>query len=128
MSASSNASPERGYSGDTTDQQRKAMIAVYEATGNIAEACRQATVCRKTFTRWFPRYQERGGDGLRECERRVPKSPRRLAAVYADRAVALKNAPPKWGKQRIADEICQEHGWQRVVSKKGVKNALERAG
>ncbi len=128
MSASSNASPERVYYGYTTYQQRKAMIDIYEATGNIAEACRQAKVCRKTFKRWFPRYQERGIDGLREFESRIPKSPRRLAAVYADRAVELKKAHPKWGKQRIADEICQEHGWQRVVSKKGVKNALERAG
>jgi hypothetical protein len=48
--------------------------------------------------------------------------------VYANRAVELKQAHPKWGKQRIADEICKEHGWQRVISKKGVKNALERAG
>ena len=61
----------RVYYGPTTEQQRRHMIEVYEATGNKSEACRQAKVSRGTFYRWYPRYLEGGWEAVKEGRSRA---------------------------------------------------------
>lgn len=116
------------YYGFTTFSQRKLLMWEYERTQNISEACRRAKVNRGTFYRWYPRYEEKGIEGLREFESSAPKNPKTIDSEIEKRVVELKKQHPEWGKKRIADELFKEHGWKRVVNHWTVRKILIRHG
>ncbi len=53
-------SQKRTYFPPTTAQQRKLLFEIWETTGNVTEACRQAHVGRGTFYYWKPRFEAEG--------------------------------------------------------------------
>jgi transposase len=88
----------RVYYGSTTEQQRRYMIGVYEATGNKSEACRRAKVCRGTFYRWYPRYQEGGWEAIKAGKSRaVHTHPNAQPPEIVQRVLELNEEHPDWG-------------------------------
>jgi hypothetical protein len=89
----------------TTAAQRRLLFETWEATGDIAEACRTAHVGQRTFYNWKGRFETAGYAGLAEFRSHAPKEPHRIAPEIETQVKALRTRQPSWGKQRIADEF-----------------------
>src|SRR6266540_637289 len=94
----------------TTAQQRRLLFETWQATGNVTHACRSAHVGRRTFYYWKPRFDAAGYAALEQL------------------VLAMRQAHPDWGKQRLADELAKANGWVPVVSPNTVKRILRTAG
>ena len=119
----------RVYYGQTTEQQRRHMVEVYESTGNKSEACRQAKVSRGTFYLWYPRYQEGGWGALKEgksCAAHTHLNAKPPEIVQ--RVRELNEEHPDWGRHRIANQINKEHNWEKMIGASTVRDILVREG
>jgi transposase len=118
----------RTYFPRTTAQQRRLLFEVWEATGSVAEACRQARVCESTFFKWKPRFEADGYAALEEFQSRAPKNPRRTPKAVEDKVIAMRRQHPDWGKKRIANELAKSNSRVPLVSLNTVKRILKDAG
>ena len=118
----------RTYFPETTAQQRKLLFEIWEANGNVTQACRTAHVSRGTFYYWKPRFDKDGYVGLEEFARRGPKNPQRTPPEIEQKVVELKQAQPNWGMQRIADALAKANSWVPLVSPHTVRRILKDAG
>ena len=112
----------------TTAQQRRLLFETWEATANVTLACRTAHVGRRTFYLWKPRFEAGGYAALDHFASRAPKHTRRTPDAVAEQVIALRQAHPDWGKQRIADELAKANGWVPLLSPTTVKRILRDAG
>jgi transposase len=112
----------------TTPSQRRLLFATWEATGDVAEACRVAHMGRRTFYYWKPRFEAGGYPALERFASRAPRRPRRTAPAVEERVVALRRAQPGWGRRRLADELARANGWVPLVSPGTVRRILREAG
>jgi transposase len=111
----------------TTSQQRKLLFEIWEASGNVTQACHQAHVGRATFYYWKPRFDANGYPGLEEFESRKAHKLNRKAEGIEQRVIDMRKQHPEWGKFRIADEMAKENHWVRVVSPNTVRRILQTA-
>jgi transposase len=118
----------RTYFPLTTPSQRRLLFETWQATGSVEQACRVAHIGRRTFYYWKPRFLAEGYAGLEQFGSRVPHQPHRTAPAVEAQVIALKQEQPSWGKQRLADELAQAHGWVPLVSPNTVKRILRDAG
>jgi transposase len=118
----------RTYFPRTTAQQRRLLFEVWEATGSVAEACRQARVCERTFFKWKPRFEAGGYAALEAFQSHAPHHPRRVPQAVADEVIGMRRQHPDWGKKRIADELAKGNNWVPLASPNTVKRILEDAG
>jgi transposase len=112
----------------TTPDQRRLLFEIWEATGNIDEACRKAHVGRRTFYNWKPRFISKGYAGLEEFESRARLHPRSVAENLKKQVIEHRKANPTWGKLRITQELAKENNWVPVISPNTVRHILEIAG
>ena len=118
----------RTYFPLTTPSQRRLLFETWQATGNVAQACRVAHVGRRTFYYWKPRFLAEGYAGLERVGSHAPQRPHRTAPAVVAQAIALKQEQPAWGKQRLAEELAKAQGWAPLVSPNMVKRILRDAG
>lgn len=111
----------------TTAQQRKLLFEIWEKTGNVTQACREAHVGRGTFYYWKARFDEQGYAGLEEFGSRVPKEPKRIAPEVEQKVTSMRRENPSWGKRRIADEVAKANNWVPLVSPNTVRRILQDA-
>ncbi|MCP4456935.1 MAG: helix-turn-helix domain containing protein [Cytophagales bacterium] len=116
------------YFRPTTAQQRRILFEAWEATGNVAEACRKARVSRDTFYYWKPRFDEGGYGALEQTKSHAPKSPNKTVEDIEKQVIDLHHAHPGWGKRRIADELSKNNNWLAVISPNTVRRILKDAG
>lgn len=121
-------SPNRTYYGYTTYSQRKLLFETWEATGDVAEACRKARVSQRTFYYWKPRFEENGYPGLEQFRSRAPQHPKSIAAAIEQKVVKKHKENPEWGKKRIAQEMAKANNWVPIVSLNTVRRILMDAG
>ena len=112
----------------TTAQQRRLLFETWEATGNVALACRTAHGGWRTFYVWKPRFEAGGYSALEHFASRAPKHTRRTPDAVAEQVIALRQEHPDWGKQRIADERAKANRWVPLISPTTVKRILRDAG
>lgn len=112
----------------TTAQQRRLLFEVWEETGSVAEACRRAHVCERTFYKWKPRFDAGGYGALEEFQSRAPKNPHRTSKEVEEKVIAMRREHPDWGKKRVADELAKGNNWVPLVSPNTVKRILKDAG
>ena len=112
----------------TTAQQRRLLFETWEASGDVERACRTAHVGRSTFYAWKPRFDVGGYPALEHFASRAPKRTRRKDKAIEQQVIALRQAHPDWGKQRLADELAKANGWRPLVSPNTVKRILHSAG
>ena len=101
---------------------------MWEATGNVAEACRQARVCERTFFNWKPRFEAGAYAALEEFQSHAPKNPRRKPKEVEDKVIAMRRRHPDWGKKRIANELAKGNNWVPLAIPNTVKRILKDAG
>lgn len=112
----------------TTASQRKCLFEVWEATGDLPHALKQARVSLATFYYWKPRFLSGGYTALENFASHAPKNPRRTDEVIEQRVISLRQAHSKWGKRRIADELAKDNNWTPLISPNTVKRILKDAG
>ena len=112
----------------TTAQQRRLLFETWEATNDVALACRTAHVGRRTFYTWKPRFRTGGYAALVHFPSRAPKHTRRTPDPIAAQVIALRQQHPAWGKQRLADELAKANGWIPLVSPNTINRILRDAG
>ena len=112
----------------TTASQRRLLFETWQASGNVTLACRTAHVGRRTFYYWKPRFDAAGYAALEQFASSAPKQPRRTDPALEQQVLAMRQAHPDWGKQRLADELAKANGWVPVVSPNTVKRILRTAG
>jgi len=112
----------------TTAPQRKLLFETWEATGDVYAASRKSHTGIGTFYYWKPRFDAEGYTGLEEFASRAPKTPQRTLPEVANQVTAMRREHPKWGKQRIADELAKDNNWEPVVCPNTVKRILQDAG
>lgn len=112
----------------TTAPQRRLLFETWEATGDVALACRTAHMGRATFYYWKPRFTAGGYAALETFASRTPHHTRRLDATIEHAVLALRQTHPTWGKRRIADELAKAHGRVPIVSPNTVRRILRDAG
>ena len=121
-------SEKRTYFPPTTAQQRKLLFEIWEATGNVTEACRKAHVGRGTFYYWKPRYEAAGYGGLEAYRSKGPeKGSVGTPTNIRQKVVKMRRTHPEWGKQRISDELAKANNWVPLVSPNTVRSILEEA-
>jgi len=118
----------RTYFPRTTAQQRRLLFEVWEASGSVAEACRQAHVCERTFFKWKPRFEAEGYAALEAFHSHAPKNPHCKSQEVRAEIIALRRQHPEWGKKRIADELAKGNHWVALASPNTVKRILQDAG
>jgi transposase len=122
-------SQKRTYFPPTTPQQRKLLFENWEATGNVAEACRKAHVGRATFYYWKPRFVAEGYAGLERYQRKGPeKGSVGTPAKVRQKVIEMRRLYPEWGKHRISDEMTKANNWVPLVSPNTVGRILAEAG
>ncbi len=112
----------------TTASQRKKLFEVWEKTQDVGAASRKARVSERTFYYWKPRFDEGGYEALEKSKQTGPKTGRRIPTKVQQRVIEHKEEHPKWGRQRIADEIAKKNGWVPLVSPSSVRRILKQAG
>lgn len=116
----------RTYFRPTTASQRQLLFSLVEETDNVSEAARRAHVGRGTYYYWHDRYEAEGLAGLEHGRRRAPHHPRLAAVSPALRQEVLvyAEAHPGAGYRTIANAICKQHDWQKVISYSKVREIL----
>ena len=112
----------------TTPAQRRLLFETWQATGDVAQACRLAHVGERTFYYWKPRFVAEGYAGLEQFASHAPRQPHRTPPAVEAQVIAQRQEQPRWGKQRLADELAKAHGWVPLVSPNTVKRILRTAG
>src|SRR5947209_15177408 len=85
-----------------TLQQKKTLIAVYQQTGNITLAMREAGVrSPRTAYLWWRRFCETGEDGL-QPHSHARNTQKRLPDSIVDQICQLRRQEPQWGRRQIA--------------------------
>ncbi len=120
--------PQRIYCPPTTEQQRVELFKIWEETGNVSQACRKARVSRQTFYNWKERFEQEGYSGLETPRSHARKDKGRLSAEVEAEIIEMRQSQPKWGKQRIADELAKGNKWVPLASPNTVKRVLKDAG
>ena len=122
-------SQKRTYYPPTTPQQRKLLFEIWEATGNVTEACRKAHVGRATFYYWKPRFETEGYAGVERYQRKGPeKGSVGTPAKERQKVIEMRRLHPEWGKHRISDEMTKANNWVPLVSPNTVRRILAEAG
>ena len=104
------------------------QAAVLSRNYGCTKACRTSHLSRGTFYYWKPRFEKEGYAGLETTGSHAPHHPAQTASEVVAQIVALKEAHPEWGKQRIADELMKSNGWVPLVSAGTVYNILVAKG
>ncbi len=118
----------RIYYPRTTASQRKKLFEVWKETQDVRAACQEARVSKRTFYYWKPRFEEGGYEALEKVKPTGPKTGFRVPKKVQQSVIELKREHPKWGRQRIADEISKKNNWVPLVSPSSVKRILGKAG
>lgn len=120
-------SPKRTYFGFSTPQQRKLLFEIWESTGSVTTACREARVSRGLFYYWKARFEQYGYAGLEEFESRVAHKLNYKSAEIEQQVIEMRRQHPGWGKARIAQEMAKANNWVPLVSPNTVKRILQDA-
>ena len=112
----------------STAGQRRVLFEVWEETGSVREACRQARVSIRTFYYWKPRFEEGGYAAVEKPRSHAPRNPHRVPCETAKLIIEMKRTHPDWGKLRIAKEVVQLDDAVESISPNTVRRILEDAG
>ncbi len=106
-------------------RQRLAWIKMHEGGAPMSEVCRHYGISRKTFYKWYGRYQQANKDfhALKDRSRRPHGHPRTVSKRVAERVVAMRGKT-RYGPRRIASYLAQGG---ITISVYGVYRVLQRA-
>jgi len=112
----------------TTPSQRQRLFKVWQETGDLQQALREARLSLGTFYYWKPRFEKGGYEALQAFASHAPQNPHRTDEKIEQRIISLRERHPQWGKRRIADELAKANAWTPLVSPNTVKRIRPDAG
>lgn len=83
-------------------RERLAWMDCYRECGNVSLVCRKFGIARKSFYRWRRRYNPWDLRSLESFSRRPKHSPRKTTWDIERQVLSVKQAHPRWGKEKIA--------------------------
>ena len=86
-------------------RQRLAWMDSFRECGNASQVCRHFSIPRRTFWRWKKRFDPFDLKTLSDRSRKPKHSPRRTSHQNELRVLHLKQAHPRWGKEKIAFKL-----------------------
>jgi transposase InsO family protein/transposase len=121
-----NSSSARTYFRPTTASQRRLLFNTVEETANVSEAARRAHVGRGTYYYWLDRYEAEGLAGLEHERSRAPHNTRipSISAELRAEVVSYAQTHPGEGYRSIANAICKQHDWQKVIGYTKVREII----
>lgn len=87
---------------------RLAWMDEYRLCQNAALVCRRFGISECTFWRWRRRYDPHDLISLESRSRRPKRSPRRTSTEIEKKILNIKQAHPRWGKEKIAFVLRRE--------------------
>jgi transposase len=107
-------------------KQRLAWIKMHERGAPVTRVCQHYGISRKTFYKWWHRYQEAGRDFhvLKDLSRRPHSHPRAVPRATVERVMALRRRT-RYGPRRLAYYLAQAGV---SISAFGVYRVLQRVG
>ena len=89
---------------------RLSFIKFYEENKNVELTCRRFVISKKTFYKWYKRYQKENINGLFDRPR-TPKKKRKpdKREKYKDIVIETRKKYPNWSKEKIASYLKEEH-------------------
>lgn len=107
-------------------KQRLAWIKMHERGAPVSGVCQHYGISRKSFYKWWHRYQEAGRDFhvLKDLSRRPHSHPRTVCKATVERVLTLRRRT-RYGPRRLAYYLAQEGV---PISVFGVYRVLQRAG
>jgi transposase InsO family protein len=104
---------------------RLAWFKRYEEIGNISQVCRDFSIARKTFYKWWPYYAKEGLAGLKDHSKRPKSHPKTVPKGIQELILKLRHKTG-YGPRRLAFYLERDH--EIRLSVYGVYRVLVRAG
>ena len=119
--------PPRRQSQPITLQQKQTLIAVYQQSGNMSLAMREAGIqSPRTAYLWWRRFCVEGEAGL-QPRSHARHTQKRLSNEIVEQVCELRWQEPGWGRRQIASALAKRYG-HPVISPSAVEAALRRGG
>lgn len=109
------------------DQKRDFVLLAEQGELPFAVLCRRFDISRPTGYRWLGRFRAEGVAGLAERSRRPRASPNRTPAAVEAAVVAVRDAHPRWGGQKLRTRL-RDQGVDGVPAASTVTAILDRHG
>ena len=96
------------------DERMRFVLAVEAGEEAVAALCRRFGISRRIGYKWLGRYREIGVAGLENRSRAPLSHPQAVAAVIAERCLAVRRAHPTWGPVKVRawlERQQPEAGW-----------------
>ena len=113
----------------TPEERRAAVEAFLKAGRSRADFARMWGCSTSTLDKWLRRYESEGPKGLETRRREQPSRPRphnRYPDAVRAEIVAVREAHPDFGMNRIADQLARFRGLK--ISPSTVRNVLIESG
>jgi transposase InsO family protein len=110
-----------------TEQRDNAVQEVLEARLPVTEVADRYGVSRQSVHAWINRYRVAGLEGLADRSHRPNRCPHQLAAAVEAKVCELRRQHPRWGPQRLRDELARR-GVVPLPSRAAVYRLLVRNG
>jgi transposase len=110
------------------EQRDNAVLEVLEAGLPVTEVADRYGVSRQSVCTWMARYRAgRAGGlaGLADRSHRPNRCPHQLAAAVEAKVCELRRQHPRWGPQRLRDEL-ERRGVQPLPSRMAIYRVLVR--
>lgn len=106
--------------------QREAFVRHYAEIGNMARACREFGITRKTGYKWWKRFQEEGVEGLTDRSRRPHTSPNRTPEAMEQAVLEVRDSKDgDWGGRKIRRRLLDK-GFEDVPAASTITAILHR--
>lgn len=106
--------------------QREEFVRYYDSIGNMAEACREFDITRKTGYKWWNRYQDDGLDGLQDRSKRPKTSPNKTSDELEQAVLRIRdNKEGTWGGRKIRQRLLDQ-GYEDVPAASTITAILHR--
>ena len=107
------------------EQRMKAVHEVLDGA-SVVEVAERYGVVRQTVHTWLKNYATGGMAGLVDKTSRPDGCPHQMPAAMEARIVELRRAHPRWGPQRILDQLAHD-GVTSLPGRSSVYRCLVRA-
>src|ERR1700746_2939800 len=94
----------------------------------MAELCREFGISRKTGYKIFDRYQECGGHGLTDRNRRPYRYANQLPFQVENFILNVKREHPSWGARKIRERLIRRFSGIAPPAKSPIHAVLDRHG
>lgn len=110
------------------EQRYRAVMEVIEQGRPVTEVAERYGVSRQSVHTWLARYRAEGIDGLEDRSQRPASCPHQTTDDVEAAVCDLRRKHPRWGPQRLRDELLRAGTVTLVPSRSSIYRILVRRG